>query len=278
MVGVVGVRDPWPSDVIDDPRQLHAIGRDVRIDDDEEGVAVSERLGRIAVEPPGRAVGRQQSGHCGQRVLQAGRAIGIALWHRGHIVVADGKEVRDASGPRDPLHDRCEHGPPLAALSAEGGVPGREDESDRIRRLGGNGDHRHHAIHDLRVLGLHLAWRIGGGIGNAMARWMARVARCPADPQSIGSQMGYPYAVRWLGVAGGFRHLMNFDSHGPMLYIYGERKPFMFHSRAWIERLSGRRGCRVLSLPTGHWVMIVQRREFNDALLLWLGETEKQIL
>lgn len=126
-------------------------------------------------------------------------------------------------------------------------------------------------------LWLALAWRIGGGIGNAMARWMARVARCPADPQSIGSQMGYPYAVRWLGVAGGFRHLMNFDPHGPMLYIYGERKPFMFHSRAWIERLAGRRGCRVLSLPTGHWVMIGQRREFNDALLLWLGETEKQI-
>jgi len=124
---------------------------------------------------------------------------------------------------------------------------------------------------------LALAWRIGGGLGNAMARWMARVARCPTDPQSIGSQMGYPYALRWLGVAGGFQRLRTFEPHGPMLYIYGERKPFMFHSRAWIERLAARPGSRVLGLPTGHWVMIGRQREFNDALLLWLGETEKPL-
>lgn len=124
---------------------------------------------------------------------------------------------------------------------------------------------------------LALAWRIGGGIGNAMSRWMARVMRCPADPRSIGSQMGYPYALRWLGIAGGFRGLRTFDSHGPMLYLYGERKPFMFHSRAWIERVAARPGSRVLGFPTGHWVMIGRRREFNEALLSWLGETEKQL-
>ena len=149
--------------------------------------------------------------------------------------------------------------------------------------IGDAGSHRHRtelgAKGMLAVMAyqvwLALAWRIGGRIGNSMARWMARVLHCPADPRSIGSQMGYPYAVTWLGVAGGVHGLRSFDPHGPMLYLYGERKPFMFHSRAWIERLAARPGNRVLGLPTGHWVMTGRRREFNDAVLSWLDETEK---
>lgn len=125
---------------------------------------------------------------------------------------------------------------------------------------------------------LALAWRIGGKIGNSMSRWMARLLRCPTDSQSIGSQMGYPYALSWLGVAGGLHGVRPFDPHCPMFYIYGERKPFMLHSSAWIERLATRPGNRVLGLPTGHWVMIERQREFNDAMLSWLAETEKQIL
>jgi pimeloyl-ACP methyl ester carboxylesterase len=117
---------------------------------------------------------------------------------------------------------------------------------------------------------LALAWRIGGGIGDAMARWMARTIRCPADSRTIHSQMGYPYAVRWLGAAGGLERLKVFDPDCPMLFMYGERKPFMFHSRAWAERLAARPGCRVIAFATGHWIMVQQPREFNDALLAWL--------
>jgi pimeloyl-ACP methyl ester carboxylesterase len=126
----------------------------------------------------------------------------------------------------------------------------------------------------LMVLGyqlwLALAWRIGGRAGDAMARWMARAIRCPADSRSIGSQMGYPYAMRWLGAAGGLERLRVFNPECPMLFMYGERKPFMFHSRAWIERLAAKPGCRVIAFATGHWIMIERRREFNDALLAWL--------
>jgi pimeloyl-ACP methyl ester carboxylesterase len=121
---------------------------------------------------------------------------------------------------------------------------------------------------------LALAWRIGGRIGDSMARRMARRMRCPTDAAGIGWQMGYPYAVTWFGAAGGFRGLRPFDPQCPMLYLYGERKPFMFHSRAWAERLGARRGCRVLGLPTGHWVMIARPREFNEAVLDWLAETD----
>lgn len=126
----------------------------------------------------------------------------------------------------------------------------------------------------LMVLGyqvwLALAWRIGGGIGDAMARWMARAIRCPTDSRTIHSQMGYPYAVRWLGAAGGLERLRVFNPHCPMLFMYGERKPFMFHSRAWADGLAARPGCRVIAFPTGHWIMVQKPREFNEALLAWL--------
>ena len=162
---------------------------------------------------------------------------------------------------------------------------------DRVERvigvdIGDAGSRRHRAELGARgmlmvlayQMWLALAWRIGGGIGDAMARWMARAMRCPTDQRSISSQMGYPYALRWLGVAGGLHGLRTFDPVGPMLYIYGERKPFMFHSRAWIECLATRSGSRVIGFPTGHWVMIGKRqREFNDALLSWLEETGKRI-
>lgn len=132
----------------------------------------------------------------------------------------------------------------------------------------------------LMVLGyqmwLALAWRIGGGIGTAMARRMARAMRCPADPQGIGAQMGYPYALRWLGVAGGLRGLRTFNPQVPMLYLYAERKPFMFHSREWAERLAARPGSGVIGFPTGHWVMIARPREFNAAVLAWLDGTGAQ--
>lgn len=122
---------------------------------------------------------------------------------------------------------------------------------------------------------LAFAWRIGGRIGDAMARRMARRMRCPVDPQKIGAQMGYPYAVRWFGVAGGFRNLKLFQPEVPMLYFYGERKPFMFQSGAWMERLAAKPGNRVHAFPTGHWVMLGRPREFNEALRSWLEATDQ---
>jgi pimeloyl-ACP methyl ester carboxylesterase len=123
---------------------------------------------------------------------------------------------------------------------------------------------------------LALAWRIGGGLGDRMARWLARTFRCPVDLASVHSRMGYPYALRWLGVAGGLRNAKPFDPPMPLLYIYGERKPFMFHSTAWAQRVAARAPNRIIALPTRHWVMHERPREFNQAVLGWLQETEQR--
>ncbi len=119
---------------------------------------------------------------------------------------------------------------------------------------------------------LALAWRIGGGIGDAMARAMARAMRCPSvDARDVRAQMGYLYAMRWLGAAGGIKGVSVFKPQAPMLFLYGERKPIMFHSRAWAERVASRPGNRVIAFPTGHWIMVEQPAGFNRALLDWLS-------
>ena len=119
-------------------------------------------------------------------------------------------------------------------------------------------------------LWLALAWHLGGRLGDAMARRMARVARAPADPARITARMGYPYAVQWTGARGGYRGAKLFVPACPMLFVFGARKPFMFHSAGWATDLAARPGSRVLRFDTGHWVMTAQPDAFNRALLDWL--------
>jgi pimeloyl-ACP methyl ester carboxylesterase len=149
--------------------------------------------------------------------------------------------------------------------------------------IGDAGSRRHQAelgIGDkLMLVGyqvwLAAAWWIGGRLGDAMARWMARVIGCRNDPGAIHAQMGYGYAMAWFGVAGGLRGVRAFNPHCPMLFMWGERKPFMFHSRPWAEELGTRPGCRTIAFSTGHWIMVQRPAEFNAALLAWLAETDR---
>jgi pimeloyl-ACP methyl ester carboxylesterase len=122
-------------------------------------------------------------------------------------------------------------------------------------------------------LWLASAWRVGGALGDRMARRMAAAMRCPTEAQAIGAQMGYPYALQWFGVKGGLRRVRAFEPAVPMLYLYGQRKPFMFHSQAWLDALAARPGNRVVGLRTGHWVMLNKPQDFNDEVVRWLAVT-----
>jgi pimeloyl-ACP methyl ester carboxylesterase len=117
-------------------------------------------------------------------------------------------------------------------------------------------------------LWLALAWKWGGTLGDGMARRMAAALRVPVPPADIRARMGHPY---WRAWTGGYRATRPFEPAVPMLFVYGRRKPFLFHSRAWAERLAARPGSRVLEMKTGHWVMVDAPDEFQRVLADWLG-------
>ncbi len=120
-------------------------------------------------------------------------------------------------------------------------------------------------------LHLALAWKIGGATGTRMSRSMARLLRAPTDPAAIGWQMNYPYALQW---SGGLKGLSKFEPHCPLLYIYGKRKPFQFHSPRWLERVAALPGGEVAQFKTGHWVMANDPEGFNRVVLRWLVATD----
>jgi cis-3-alkyl-4-acyloxetan-2-one decarboxylase len=123
---------------------------------------------------------------------------------------------------------------------------------------------------------LAAAWRMGGDLGDRMTRFMARRLRAPASrdhPQRIGAQMNYPYDIAWTGSHGSFkaaRPLSPGLPGGPMLYLYGRRKPFMFHSPAWVQALQERPACAVEAFDTGHWVMVEAPQRFTQTVATWL--------
>lgn len=116
-------------------------------------------------------------------------------------------------------------------------------------------------------LWLALACRIGGGLGARMARRMAAAMRVPGPLERIHAHMGWPYVAAW---SGGLRDTRPFEPAVPMLYVYGRRKPFLFHSQAWADRLGERPGSRVLAMDTGHWVMLDAPAAFHAAVREWL--------
>lgn len=112
---------------------------------------------------------------------------------------------------------------------------------------------------------------VNARFANYWTRMMARMMRCPAPPDSIHWTMNYPYAMTWLGLGGGLRSLADFKPHCPVLYLYGQRKPFMFHSQQWLDRLNATPGSKVQGLQAGHWVMLDKPQEFVAVVRKWLG-------
>lgn len=123
---------------------------------------------------------------------------------------------------------------------------------------------------------LALAWKLGHGLGaqlgTRMTRAMARWLRCPADPASITHRMNYPYAMQWFGTAGGFKGAAQIQLRMPLLFVYGERKPFMFHSVSWLAQVAASPGNAVLGLPCGHWVMLSRPEAFHARVRAWLAD------
>lgn len=138
--------------------------------------------------------------------------------------------------------------------------------------VGDAGSREHLASLDLRAklfmsgyqLAMAIAWHLPTGLGDWMTRKMARLLRAPGSPASIGGHMNYPYHVQ---MTKGYRG-PPFRTQVPMLFIFGQRKPFMFHSEFWTQGLAVQPHCRVECLRCGHWVS--RATEFNGLALKWL--------
>ena len=161
---------------------------------------------------------------------------------------------------------------------------------ERVARVVGVdvGDHNSGALirswgtkEKLAVMGyqlwLALAWKLGGNLGTRMTRAMARWLRCPTEPERITHKMNYPYAMRWWGTAGGFKGASRVQLPMPLLFIYGERKPFLLHSAPWLDAVASTPGNAVLGLPCGHWVMVSRPVAFQTCVRDWLiGQDHSQ--
>jgi cis-3-alkyl-4-acyloxetan-2-one decarboxylase len=118
---------------------------------------------------------------------------------------------------------------------------------------------------------LALAWRIGGRLGDRMTRYMAGKIRCPTDPALIASQMNYPYYITWFGKYGSYRLAAPGQAQCRTLYIFGTKKPFMFHTQGWLDCLQRQQGSKVVPMKAGHWMMRTRTAEFNEEVVTWLA-------
>lgn len=106
------------------------------------------------------------------------------------------------------------------------------------------------------------------GIGDAMARWMAKQAHAP-HPEKITANSGWAYRYAWRAILRPkYRRslVFRFKPKHPHLFVYGTRKPFHFHSDWWLKTLEERDDCVVVSVPAGHWLMLKCHEEVFRAI------------
>lgn len=120
---------------------------------------------------------------------------------------------------------------------------------------------------------LAAAWKIGGNMGDNMTRKMAKLLNAPGKTETITSAMCYSYYWKWSHtLTGRDLGVLPLEVTCPLLFIYGNKKIGMFHSRGWETKMAAIAGNRVESLATNHWVMVEEPEKFNSITREWLAE------
>lgn len=106
-------------------------------------------------------------------------------------------------------------------------------------------------------LWLSLAFVVGGTLGDAMTRFVARRGGAPRQGGEIGARLNYPYFYYWRDVLTGRAvDLSHYAPEVPCMLVYGTRKPARFHTERWLDFLRSRPNNQVIELDQqGHWVM-----------------------
>jgi pimeloyl-ACP methyl ester carboxylesterase len=107
-------------------------------------------------------------------------------------------------------------------------------------------------------------------LGNPIARFMAMALQARSVRENIHAGMSMPYAMRWFGVNGGLTNLLPVEPSFPFYYAYATKKPMMFHSPQWVERLLQNPGNKVQAYDCSHWLMVDEADALNASLGEWL--------
>jgi pimeloyl-ACP methyl ester carboxylesterase len=114
------------------------------------------------------------------------------------------------------------------------------------------------------------AWVIGGRTGDAMTRLLARAIGVRANPGLIHSGMNFGYYLKYRSaLLGRSQGDVPFEPACPMLFLYGWKKPTMFHSDAFVERLNRTPNSKAVGFDAGHWLMLEQPTEVASEIRGW---------
>jgi len=125
---------------------------------------------------------------------------------------------------------------------------------------------------------LIVCWLFGGlvpALGRSMSRGVARVIRVPSRQRSaIRSRYNYPYFYMWRNMLFPWkrRHLLqSYRPRCPILFLWGERKPMMFHSDRWLHIVAAGGGRSEGIAGAGHWFMETHPEIVNGKIREWFG-------
>lgn len=127
----------------------------------------------------------------------------------------------------------------------------------------------------LMILGyqltLALAWRIGGAVGAAINRFMARALGYRLPTTGIHANMAYPYWLVWFRRGKPGNDVVALQPSFPFMFLYAKRKPVMFHAPRWLDWIRSKPGNAVVEIDTGHWVMVQKPELFHQTVGEWLA-------
>jgi pimeloyl-ACP methyl ester carboxylesterase len=122
-------------------------------------------------------------------------------------------------------------------------------------------------------------WLAGGLIpplGGVMSRGVGRVVGVPARQRAeIRSCFNYPYFYFWRGMLLPWKRaslLGWYRPQCPVLYLFGERKPLMFHSPKWLQIVADSGGRAEGIAGAGHWLMETHAGTVNEKLGDWFAK------
>jgi len=122
-------------------------------------------------------------------------------------------------------------------------------------------------------------WLLGGVIpplGNVMSRGVGKVVRVPVRQRArLRSRFNYPYFYLWRGMFLPWKRdslLGRYRPACPVLYLFGEAKPLMFHSDRWLQIVADSGGYAEGITGAGHWLMETHAKDVNEKLLDWFKE------